>query len=118
MTRRRRARRRIATDPEAAFRVRARRDRKDLVRLARPLEAATGWDQAAAAVATMERITHGLAGASGVFGFADVGEHAARLERLLERWRLRPPAAISRRQLATFRRRLVPLLDGLARIEG
>lgn len=103
-----------ATDPDAAFRARARRDRRTLARLAARVERATGWRRAAASLALMERTAHGLAGASGVFGFVALGEDAAKLERLLERWRLRPPAAISDRRLALLRQRLRPLVDKLA----
>lgn len=107
----------IDADPEAAFRARAGRDRRKLVRLARQVEHATSPRRVLASLALVEGVAHGLAGASGVFGFTALGEDAAKLERLLERWRKRPPAGFSRRQLAAFRRRLQPLLDGLGLAE-
>lgn len=106
----------LSTDPQAAFHARARRDRRTLVRLAAEVERQTVWHRAAAPLARMESVAHGLAGASGVFGFTSLGEDAARLERLLERWRVRPPAAMSDRRLVSLRQRLRPLLEKLARV--
>jgi HPt (histidine-containing phosphotransfer) domain-containing protein len=109
--------RRPAIDPHAAFHARAQRDRRKLVRLAGQVERAASRRQMAAVLALIEGVAHGLAGASGVFGFTALGEHAAKLERLLERWRTLPLSGLSHRQLAAFRRRLQPLLDGLALVE-
>ncbi len=100
-------------DPEAAFRARLRRDRAKLLRLSKALNGPCGWRKVAVPVAEMERVAHGLAGASGIFGFARLGDDAARLERLLERWRLRPPKQMSPQRLAAFRRRLVSVIEKL-----
>jgi HPt (histidine-containing phosphotransfer) domain-containing protein len=109
--------RRKALDPHAAFHARAQRDRRKLARLAGQVERAASRRQMAAALALIEGVAHGLAGASGVFGFTALGEHAAKLERLLERWRTLPLSGLSHGQLAAFRGRLQPLLDGLALVE-
>lgn len=105
-------RRRLA-DPHEAFRARVRRDRAKLLRLSAVLRRPIRWSRASSSLSAIEGLAHGLAGAGGIFGFAALGEDAARLERLLERWRLRPPAEISARRIAAFSRKLVPLLDHL-----
>jgi HPt (histidine-containing phosphotransfer) domain-containing protein len=103
----------LAVDPHAAFCARMRRDRRKLIELSSPLRGPMRWARAAARVAAIEQLAHGLAGAAGVFGFAALGEDAARLERQLERWRLHPPAVISRQRRAAFARNLAPLLARL-----
>lgn len=110
---RRQHRLRSDVDPQAAFQARLRRDHRDLIRLSAQVRHTAPWRHVAAPLVAMEGLAHGLAGASGVFGFAALGEEAARLERLLERWRLRPPAEISRQRMVAFVRALAPLLDGL-----
>lgn len=110
------SRHRLAADPEAAFRTRAERDHKALTRLAAVLREPTTWRRAAPGLAEIERLAHKLAGAGGVFGFAALSDEAARLERLLERWRLRPPKEISRRRVAAFAQRLDAVLGGLAQV--
>lgn len=92
------------------------RDRKALTRLATALRQPTSWRRAAGALGDIEHLAHKLAGAGGVFGFSALSEDAARLERLLERWRRRPPEEISKRRIAVFLRRLEPVLAGLARV--
>jgi len=108
-------RRRLAVDPDAAFRARMRRDRHKLIELSSALRCPMPWTRAAARLAAIEQLAHGLAGASGVFGFAALGEDAARLERLVERWRIRPPAEISMHRVAALVRRLDPVLARLSR---
>lgn len=81
----------LPDDPEAAFRVRLAADRTELVRLLRgPRNART--------LAALEDLAHGLAGSAGVFDFAQLGEAAARLERMAERYRLLRPATLSPRR--------------------
>jgi HPt (histidine-containing phosphotransfer) domain-containing protein len=92
-----------------------RRDRRKLIALSSVLRRPMRWTRAAARLAAIEQLAHGLAGASGVFGFAALGEDAARLERLVERWRIRPPAEISMPRLAALVRRLDPVLERLSR---
>lgn len=118
MARARRGRTPLAADPEAAFRARAARDRQRLLRLAAALRQPVPWHRAAARLEEIERLAHGLAGAGGVFGFPAVSDDAVRLERLVERWRLEPPAEISRPRLAVFARRLAALLASLADVNG
>lgn len=116
--RKRTRRRSLAQDPQAAFRARMRRDRRTLIELSSPLRGPMRWTRAAARLAAIEQLAHGLAGASGVFGFAALGQDAARLERLLERWRLRPPEEISPPRIAALLRRLIPVLEGLGSATG
>ena len=80
-------------DPAALFRTRARRDRVQILRLVELLDG-----EGVAVLAELERIAHGLAGAGGVFGHADVSEAAARVERLSERWRIADLATLSPRR--------------------
>ena len=108
----------LPADPDAAFRARAERDRRAIARLVKALHQPVRWRQAAASLAEIERLAHKLAGAGGIFGFAALSEDAARLERLLERWRLRPPGELSARRIATFARRVDPVLAGLARVNA
>ena len=108
----------LDTDPEVAFRARAERDRRAIARLARPLRGPTRWSDAAAPLAEIERLAHKLSGAGGVFGFAALSEDAARLERLLERWRLRPPVELSARQIDALSLRLGAVLAGLAQVNA
>jgi len=103
----------LPADPEAAFRARMQRDRQRLIELSATLRRPTAWTRAAGRLAAIEHLAHGLAGAGGVFGFADLGEDAARLERLLERWRKQPPAEISSRRIAALDRKLAPVLEQL-----
>ena len=102
--------RRRLPDPHEAFRARVRRDRAKLIRLSAALRRPVRWRRVAASLSAIEGLAHGLAGASGIFGFATLGEDAGRLEQLLERWRLQPPAEISARRIAAFGRKLAPLL--------
>lgn len=100
-------------DPGMAFRARMQRDRKTLIELSATLRRPTAWTRAASRLAAMEHVAHGLAGAGGVFGFMDLSEEAARLERLLERWRKQPPVEISPRRIAALDRKLAPVLERL-----
>jgi len=100
-------------DPDLAFRARMQRDRERLIELSATLRRPTAWPRAAGRLAAIEHVAHGLAGAGGVFGFTDLGEDAARLERLLERWRKQPPVEISPRRIAALDRRLAPVLERL-----
>lgn len=90
-------------DPIQAFRERARRDRASADRLMAML---TGldWARLAPALAELEALAHGLAGAGGTFGFPALSETAARVERRLEGWRRAKPATLTARQLAGLRR--------------
>ncbi len=100
-------------DPETAFRARMHRDLKTLIELSATLQRPTAWTRAAGRLAAIEHVAHGLAGAGGVFGFTDLSEDAARLERLLERWRKQPPAEISSHRIAALARKLAPVLERL-----
>ena len=100
-------------DPEMAFRARMQRDFQTLIELSAALRRPTAWTRAAGRLAAIEHVAHGLAGAGGVFGFTDLSEDAARLERLLERWRKRPPAEISVQRIAALDRKLAPVLERL-----
>jgi HPt (histidine-containing phosphotransfer) domain-containing protein len=108
----------VSADPEAAFRARLRRDRTTLIELSATFRQPTAWTRAAGRLAAIEHVAHGLAGAAGVFGFTDLGEDAARLERLLERWRKEPPAEISSQRITALGCKLAPILDKLRSASG
>ncbi len=97
----------LPEDPEAAFRIRLAADRAELVRLmARPRTART--------LADLEELAHGLAGSAGVFGHDRVGDAAARLERLAERYRLQKPGSRSQRQKSLLAGAAASLLAALS----
>lgn len=87
-------------DPVDAFRLRAARDRDRIVRLAGRLRAESDWDLVATTHLALEDLAHGLAGSGATFGFPSLSVAAARVERLAERRRLRPPARYTRKQIA------------------
>ena len=97
------------TDPAAAFRSRARHDRAELLRIGARI-----GDGAVPDLAELERIAHGLAGAGGVFGHADLSSAALRIERLAERWRAEALAVLSPRRKSLLARALRDLDERLS----
>jgi HPt (histidine-containing phosphotransfer) domain-containing protein len=90
----------LPDDPQAAFRVRAVADRGELLKLTQTIRAGIPPARTKHCLAAIEDIAHGLAGASGVFGFPDMGTVAARLERLAERYARLAPTPLDRRRIA------------------
>jgi HPt (histidine-containing phosphotransfer) domain-containing protein len=90
-------------DPMLAYRDRAIRDRNSIARLMAQI-AESPWVRLAPPLNELEALAHGLAGTGGTFGFPALSDTAARVERLLERWRGAPPATLSRRRTAHLRR--------------
>ena len=103
------ARIRQAEDPDEAFRRRALRDRERIVALARRLEKSAAWSRVAKPLQALEEVAHGLAGAGGTFGFLQVSEAAARVERLAERWRMNPPDTFTSRRAGSLARTIASL---------
>jgi HPt (histidine-containing phosphotransfer) domain-containing protein len=108
----------LADDPVPAFRQRAHRDHGRVVRLAARLRNLSVWSHIARPLAELEDIAHGLAGASGVFGYPALGEAAAKVERLAERWRLEAPATLSPRRRVLLANATRSLIAGLELREG
>lgn len=105
-------------DPLRAFLARAARDRERIAELADGLQIERDWSHVAAPHMALEDLAHGLAGTGGTFGFPSLSAAAARLERLMERRRLRPPARYTRKQIDYLAPRLAALiaeLDAIAR---
>jgi HPt (histidine-containing phosphotransfer) domain-containing protein len=102
-----------APEAMAAFATRLRRDRGAIAALERRLAADAPWDEVAARLAAIESLAHRLAGAAGTFGRPLVGEAARRVERLAERWRVRPPPRLTPRRHALLGRRIAALLRAL-----
>jgi len=107
----------LTEDPEAAFRVRMRQDRARILRLARRLRGQGAWTAIAPPLARLEQLAHGLAGVSGVFGHAGLGEAAGRVERLLERWRQEAPPCLSPRRRALLAAAIARLTAALRTAE-
>jgi HPt (histidine-containing phosphotransfer) domain-containing protein len=96
----------LPDDPEAAFRVRMAADRAELQRLMKRRPGVTTF-------AALEELAHGLAGSAGVFGYHEIGEVAALLERLAERYRRLRPATLSPRRKALLVNATTALLAAL-----
>ena len=107
----------VMQDPDLVFRARAVRDRGRILRLAARLGKPIAWSVVAKPVAQLEEVAHGLAGSAGMFGFAAMGDAAARLERLAERWRLAPPDAFTARRVAILARTIAPLIAELSLVD-
>jgi chemotaxis protein histidine kinase CheA len=75
------------SDLVQAFRARALRDERRILRIEALLRASTDRTQVSELLVSLEDIAHGLAGAGGVFGFDSVSEAALRVELQVERWR-------------------------------
>lgn len=100
-------------DPVLDFRRRAARDRDRIARLAATLRAESDWDLVAGTHSELEDLAHGLAGTGGTFGFPSLSVAAARVERLTERRRLRPPSRCTRRQIGLLAEMLESLIAEL-----
>ena len=103
------ARIRQAVDPDEAFRRRALQDRERIVALACRLEKSAAWSRVANPLQALEEVAHGLAGAGGTFGFPQVSEAAARVERLAEKWRMNPPDTFTSRRAGMLARAIASL---------
>ena len=77
------------------------------------LRNSTDWHRVAMPLHTLEDLAHALAGAGGVFGFFAVSAAAARVERLAERWRTKPPEKLTSRRVALLARAADSLIDAL-----
>jgi len=104
-------------DPVQAFRERAIRDRSKTHRLMAQLSDLT-WARLAQPLAELEALAHGLAGAGGTFGFPELSETAARVERRLEGWRRAAPATLTARQIAGLRTLVASMVAELDVVAG
>ncbi len=100
-------------DPVLEFRLRAARDRDRIARLAGMLRAESDWHLVAGTHSALEDLAHGLSGTGGTFGFPALSVAAARVERLTEGRRLRPPSRYTRKQIALLADMLESLIAEL-----
>lgn len=105
----------LPADPHAAFRERVDADRVAILDIAGVVRDSAGGARLDRPLARLEKLAHGLAGASGVFGYPGLSRSALRLERWIGRYGIGPAGPLSPRRKASVARLIDALLGEMPR---